>query len=135
MHRSRLTSWLSHVVVIATLVCVGPFSGLVLCSGPSGHYEIEPLNAGCCYRASTSSRALGARHRECSRDCIDTLINSGPALTTANSSHHYTPAPPLLSVPVVTDSALRLPESSTSLTRFPASAHLPRFLRTTVILC
>lgn len=135
MRRSRLTSWLSHVLLIATLVCVGQFQGLVLCSGPSGHYEIEPLNAGCCYGASTSSRALGARHRECSRDCIDTLISSGPALTTANSAHHYTPAPSLLSVPIVTDSTLRLPESSTSLTRFAVSAHLPRFLRTTVILC
>jgi hypothetical protein len=75
------------------------------------------------------------RHRECNRDCIDTPISSGPALTTADNAHHYTPAPSLLFVPVVTDSALRSPEHSILLTRFAASARLSRFLHTTVILC
>ena len=122
-------------ILLALYFAVGFLPRAVLCVGSNGHYEIELLNAACCDRASTSSGAVGVRHRECSRDCIDTPISSGPALTTADSAHHDTPAPCLLSVPVVADSTLRSPERSILLTRFATSAHLRRVLRTTVILC
>ena len=133
----RLVHRLAPALVIFPLV-LGFLPQLTLCVGPGGHHAIELVNADCCLQAFATAAAEPGQlaKADCTQECTDTPVGSGPVITGGDRAHRDAPLVPLLSVPgSVTGPLLKWTTVGPSSPVAAPSEPPPRSLRTAVNLC